>query len=175
MNKNKSFETERLLLLPTTLDDAEFLLKLMNTPKWLENIGDRNVKTIEDAEAYINKRILPQFESVSYGNYTIIRKADKQRIGLCGLYKREGLDHTDIGFALLTEFENNGYAFESSKRILQAAFEDFNLQTIVAITNKENKSSQKLLKKLGLAHSGVTTLPNETKEVLVYKIENKFL
>ncbi len=146
----KTFETERLILRPTDLEDAEFILALLNTPKWLQFIGDRNIHDVEDAIHYINSRVLYQYERLGYGNYTVIRKEDGVKIGSCGLYDREGLEGIDIGFAFFPEYEGKGYGFEAASRMLKAAVEDFSLKKIKAITNLENYASQKLLEKIGL-------------------------
>src|SRR5690606_16395207 len=105
MKKYKHYETERLILQPTSEDDAAFIYKLVNSPKWLANIGDRNVKSVAEAKTYIKDRITPQLEKLGYGNYTLIRKVDNIKIGSCGLYDREGLEGIDIGFALLPDYE----------------------------------------------------------------------
>lgn len=169
----KNFETERLILTPTSESDAEFILELLNTPKWLNYIGDRNVKTVEDARNYIIKRMIPQLERLGFSNYTVITKLDQKKIGTCGLYDREGLQGLDIGFAFLPEYENKGFAFEASNRMKEAAFADFGITTISAITALDNTSSQKLLEKLGLELIGKTKLPNEDEELLLYKIEKE--
>lgn len=171
MKKHKDFETERLLLIPTSEDDAEFILKLLNCPKWIQNIGDRNVKSIESAKKYILEKMTPQQERLGYSNYTLIRKIDSEKIGSCGLYDRDGLEGIDIGFAFLPEYENNGYAFEAANKLKNVALNEFGIKDISGITTKENLSSQKLLKKLGFELTGTTKLPNNDEELLVYKIE----
>jgi len=175
MNNFKVFETERLIIRPTTIEDARFILELMNTPKWLANIGDRNVKTEAAALTYINEKMKPQLERLGYSNYTISRKDDNIKIGTCGLYDREGLEGIDIGFSLLPEYEKQGYAFEASQKIRDAAFNDFGIESICAITTKENIPSQRLLEKLGLLLVGTKTLPNDDEELLLYKIEKQQL
>lgn len=166
----KTFETERLLLKPTSKDDAEFILRLFNTPKWLKYIGDRNVNTVEEARLYIKMRMIPQMEKLGFSNYTILRKSDEEKIGICGLYDRAGLDGLDIGFALLPEFESNGYAFEATSKLKQVAFDEFDITEIQAITSQDNISSQKLLEKLGLKLIGLVKLPNDTEELFLYTI-----
>lgn len=167
----KTFETERLLLQPTSVKDASMIYKLLNTPKWLQYIGDRNIKTVTEAKKYIEKRMLPQLHRLGYGNYTVIRKSDKQKIGSCGLYDREGVEGVDIGFAFLPQYEQKGYAFEAASCILHAAFYEFNIQTVQGYTTKQNYGSQKLLEKLGLLKKGTVTLPDDDEEILLYKIE----
>ena len=144
----KSFETKRLFIRPTDIEDSAFILKLLNTPKWLKYIGDRSIKTIKDASVYITNKMLPQLQELGFSNYTVIRKSDGIKIGTCGLYNRNGIDGIDIGFAFLPEYENKGFAYEASNRIIEAAFNDFKLKTLKAITLENNLSSQKLLKKI---------------------------
>lgn len=166
----KYFETERLWIRPTTIHDSEFILELMNTPKWIEFIGDRNLHTVKDAEQYIKNKMLPQLERLGFSNYTLIRKLDEVKVGCCGLYDREGVEGVDIGFAFLPAFENQGYGFESANRLIQAAKNDFALKAVSAITAKNNFASQKLIEKLNLKLVGTTILPNEMEEILLYRV-----
>ena len=174
MEDLKKYKTERLILQPTTVEDAAFFLKLLNTPKWLKNIGDRNVHTIEDAENYIRDRVYPMFLKNGYGNYTVIRKSDQMKIGSCGLYNRPGVEGVDIGFAFLPEFEHNGYGYESAHFLMNLGFREFNLSSISAITSKENTASQNLLKKLGLSFVKMIRLPNDKEELMLFnRSQNK--
>lgn len=168
MTKYKSFETERLILKPTSEKDAEFVYQILNTPKWIQYIGERNVKTIELAKEYIKNKMTPQLERLGYSNYTMIRKLDNVKIGSCGLYDRDGLKGIDIGFALLPEYENKGYAFEAADKLKNIAFNEFDISEISAITTKDNISSQKLLEKLGLKLIGTTKVPGDEEELLLY-------
>lgn len=167
----RTFETERLIIRPTTEADALLLVQLLNTPKWLQYIGDRNVNSIPSAKEYVKNRISPQNEKLGYSNYTLIVKGNGQKIGSCGLYDRAGLDGIDIGFALLPEFEQRGFAYEAASKLLHAAFNEFGLQSISAITKRDNVASQKLLEKLGLRLSGTVVLPNDENELLLYKLK----
>ncbi|MCX2740199.1 GNAT family N-acetyltransferase [Pontibacter anaerobius] len=170
MNTYKSFETERLILRPTSHEDAPFIFELLNTPQWLKYIGDRNVTSIKAAEEYIRSRMQPQFERLGYGNYTITRKSDGTKLGTCGLYDREGLNGVDIGYALLPQFAKQGYAFEAASKVLEAASDNFKLDQICAITSKENTASQKLLEKLGLKYIQLVRLPKDDEELLLYEL-----
>ena len=164
------YETERLFLVPTTEADAQFVLDLMNSPGWLQYIGDRNVKSIEDAIQYIRVRIRPQYERLGYSNYTMIRKSDHAKIGSCGLYDREGLEGIDIGFALLPQYMGNGYAHEAAQKVRALAIEEFGIREIKAITTKDNVPSQTLLEKLGLELQGTTQVPGDDEELLLYRL-----
>jgi len=166
------FETERLRLRATSAEDASFLLELLNSPKWIQNIGDRNVKSIEEAEMYIKERMTPQLERLGYSNYTVIRKLDGAKMGTCGLYDRDGLDGIDIGFAFLPEYEKQGYAHEASTKLMDFAVQEMKMPMIQGITLEENIASRKLLEKLGFSLKGTTRIPNDDEELLLYQFEN---
>lgn len=165
----KQFQTERLFLKPTSEEDAWFIFQLLNSPKWLKNIGDRNVNSEEEARQYIKTRMVPQLQKLGYSNYTVIRKEDNVKLGACGLYDREGLEGIDIGFAFLPEHENQGFALEAALEIKRAAVEEFGITKIKGITSKENIPSQKLLEKLGLKFKEVVKLPGEVEELYLYE------
>ncbi len=169
MQSFKTYETERLLLKPFDSGDAAFLVRLLNSPKWIRNIGQRNVHTIADAEKYIADRMTTQLERLGYGNNLVIRREDNQPMGACGLYERPGLEIVDIGFAFLEQYEGKGYGYEAASRLLEAGKEDFGLQKVCAITITENKASQKLLEKLGLVFIQMKELDGE--ELMYYEKE----
>lgn len=171
MKKTENIETERLILKTVSIDDAAFFLELYNSPRFIEFIGDRNIKTLKHAENYITEKFLPQIKRLGYGNYLIVRKSDGEKIGAVGIFEREGLDVSDIGFSFLPEYEGKGYGFESASKILEMAFKEFGLNKISAITTKENLSSQKLIEKLGLKYQKIVQLPNEDVELWYYEIE----
>lgn len=172
---HKSFESSRLIIQPTTEVDAELVYQLMNTPKFIQFVGDRGIHSSAEAKNYIQTKILPQLDSLGYSSYSLVTKKGGSKIGTCGLYNREGVDGIDIGFSLLPAYEGLGYAYEAASILLQAAFIDFDIKEIKAITAKDNTSSQRLLEKLGLTVAGTTRLPNETEEILLYAIDqNKY-
>jgi len=167
--KVKTFETERLFLRPTAVEDADFVLQILNTPKWLKYIGDRKVGTKEEAEKYIQERMTPQLERLGFSNYTVIRKSDQVKIGSCGLYDREGLEGVDIGFAFLPDYEGQGYATEAAMKIKEAGQEVFGIKKMSGITVEYNHSSRKLLEKLGFKFVKMIRLPNDDEELMLYE------
>lgn len=167
----KSFETERLVLKPFAVSDAAFLLTLLNSPKWLQFIGDRNVHTEEEAVDYIKVRMISQLERLGFGNNLVIRKEDNTPMGACGLYERPGLPMVDIGFAFLPEFEGKGYGYEAASCLMQAGKEVFNLKKVCAIATRENTVSQKLLGKLGLLFVKNILMEGDKEELMYYEKE----
>ena len=167
------FETERLYLKATNLDDDALILELLNSPKWLKYIGDRKVTSLDAAQSYIKERILPQQKRLGFGSFTILRKKDHQKIGTCGLFDRDGLEGIDIGYALLPEYEGKGYAFEAVSRLRDMAFTIFGLDDIHAITLDENAGSKGLLGKLGFKEQGTVTLPDDDAILLLYSLRKE--
>jgi [ribosomal protein S5]-alanine N-acetyltransferase len=165
------YETERLAIRPMSLDDAEFILELYNSPKFIKYIGDRNLHTVSDAEKYIKNRFLPQFEKLGFGNYLIITKSENKKIGGVGIFEREGLEVVDIGFSLLEEFEGKGYAYEAAQKVKSIGMNEFGLEKLSAITTKDNLSSQKLIERLGLKFKKYVTLPDDEEELMYYESE----
>lgn len=166
------YETERLILRPMLPEDAGFILDLYNRPKFIRFIGNRNLKTIADAEDYIKNRFLPQFEKLGYGNYVMITKEGDHKIGGVGIFEREGLDVVDIGFSLLDEFEGQGYAYEAAAKIKSVGMDEFGLTKISAITTKDNFSSQKLIEKLGLQFRKYVMIPDDPEELMYYETDS---
>lgn len=144
--------TERLTLTPVTLDDDAFVLELLNDPGWLKNIGDRGVRTIEEARTYITDRFGKSL-------WLVVRDAGGERLGMCGLVDRDGLDHPDIGYAYLERHSGKGYATEAARVVLRHAQEVLGLKTILAITAPENTPSQRVLEKIGLKFVKFIELP----------------
>ncbi|KXH83328.1 GNAT family N-acetyltransferase [Chryseobacterium kwangjuense] len=168
-NENSVYETERLILRPMTVDDRDFIFDLYNRPSFIRYIGDRNIKTVADAENYIKNRFMPQFEKLGFGNYLMVTKDKGEKIGGVGIFEREGLDVVDIGFSLLEEFEGKGYAYEAAQKVKSIGMDDFGLKKISAITSKDNFSSQKLIQKLGLEFKNYVTLPDDDEELMYFE------
>lgn len=166
MERYPEFETPRLWLRLTSYEDAAFILELLNSPKWLKYIGDRNVHDLASAKVYIQKRVQSQYERLGFAGYTLIRKSDQQKLGCCGLYDREGLEGIDLGFALLPQYEGQGYGGEAAARLKEAAFAEIGLPSLCAITTKDNLASQSLLKKLGFQLDRITRLPDDPTPLL---------
>lgn len=161
-------KTDRLLINKITLDDAPFILALMNDKDWITNIGDRGMTSIEDAEEYIRTKFIKTYEESSLGFYSLILKKSNEFIGIAGLVDREGIDSIDIGYGLLPDFRGKGFAFEASKAIYDYGHTALKLEKIVAIVNPDNPLSIKLLTKLGLTFEKMVRLPDEEKDIMLF-------
>lgn len=168
----RHFETDRLLLSPTHEHDAGLVLELFNTPGWLQYIGDRKVHTLQTAESYIERNMRPQHQRLGFGSFTLSLKVNQKKIGLAGLYDRAGVEGIDIGFALLPEYGGKGYAYEAASCLRDAAFLEFQLPAISAITQRDNLPSRQLLEKLGMTLKSTVVLPGDTQVLLLYYLEN---
>jgi ribosomal-protein-alanine N-acetyltransferase len=148
-------ETERLILRHFNADDAPFIVALLNEPSFLHYIGDKKVRTLDDARQYIATGPIPSYERHGHGLYQVELKDSRSPIGMCGLLKREELPEPDIGFAFLPAFWNKGFAFEAAAAVLTDARQRLQLDRILAIVNPDNTASIKLLEKLGLRFEGM--------------------
>lgn len=152
------FETERLLVSRFTLDDAPFVLELQSEPEWLRFIGDRGVRDLDSARAYIQRAPLDMYARLGFGLYKVALKADGTPVGMCGLLKRDSLPDVDIGFAFLARHRGLGYAREAAAGTLDHARTSHGLKRILAITSPDNASSIGLLEKLGFRYEKTVQL-----------------
>lgn len=164
-------ETERLLLRWLDADDSTFILELLNEPSWLRYIGDRDVKTLEDATRYIRNGPEQMYRRLGFGLYLVELKPTGEAIGICGLIKREALEDVDIGFAFLPDYWRQGYAFEAASAVMLYAKEVIDLARIVAIVSQDNHRSVKLLEKLGFRSEGTFRLQPNGEELDLYAFE----
>ncbi|HYE00876.1 MAG TPA: GNAT family N-acetyltransferase [Alphaproteobacteria bacterium] len=160
-------ETERLALRRLTAADAPFILELLNDPGWLRFIGDRGVRTLEDAARYIQDGPMRMVERLGFGLDLVTLKGDGTPIGLCGLIKRDGLDDVDIGFAFLPGFRGAGYAREAAAAAMAHGRAAHGIGRIVAIVDPENERSVRLLEALGLRRERTIRLPGGDKDLLL--------
>lgn len=168
----KIFETERLALRLQTTDDADFILELVNDPSWLQFIGDRGVRTVEEACEYIENGPDRMYEQFEFCLYLVERKEDKVPLGICGLVKRESLEDVDIGFAFLPKYWGKGYAYEAASATLAYGIDILGLNRIVAITSQDNEASAKLLEKVGLKFERLIQLSDDAEELRLFSFGN---
>jgi len=159
------YKTNRLELMRLCLNDAEFIFELLNSEGWLKFIGDRNIKSIEDAQNYIQKIMdNPKI------NYWVVGSGD-EKIGMISFIKRDYLDHHDLGFAFLPDHSNKGFAYEAAEKVLKELLQDPDHKIILGTTKKDNRSSIKLLEKLGFQY--IREIENEGTMLSLYSIESE--
>lgn len=163
-----TLSTTRTILREVTIEDAPFILALLNDPAWLKYIGDRGVKTLDDARRHIEKNYVPPYQKLGFGMYLVTRKVDHTPIGMCGLIKREHLDDVDIGFAFLSDFRGQGYAYEAAQVVMNHATVTLGMKRLVAIVVPYHADSIKLLKKLGFIFEKTIRLPNDPEELQLF-------
>jgi RimJ/RimL family protein N-acetyltransferase len=161
-------ETERLILRRFSLEDAAFVVELVNDPAWLANIGDRKVRTLEDARDYLRNGALAMYERVGYGMYVVTLKDSGESIGTCGLIQRKELPDADIGFAFLPRYRGRGFAFESASAVLEYGMKVIGLKRIVAIVTVTNRPSIRVLEKIGLTFERMIRFPGDAEEIPLY-------
>jgi RimJ/RimL family protein N-acetyltransferase len=164
----KILETKRLRLRQLTLEDAGFLLELMNEPDFIKYVADRGLRTTADAAEYLSKKILPSYARHGFGFYRVELKASLIAIGICGLVKRESLEAPDVGFSVLERFRGNGYAYEAAAAIMNYGRNVLGLTQIIGVTAPENRTSICLLGKLGMSFQRTICLPGYGSESLLF-------
>ncbi len=150
-NQIFTLETDRLTLRHLSVErDLQFILRLLNEPSFLRYIGDKGVRTLDDARQYLLTGPIASYEKHGFGLYLVQLKQSETSVGICGLIKRDMLPDVDIGFALLPEFWNNGYAAEAAAAVMSFATSSLGISRIVAITEPTNEASARVLQKVGL-------------------------
>jgi RimJ/RimL family protein N-acetyltransferase len=167
-NNKTVLETDRLRLRQFSVKDAPFILKLLNEPSFIQNIGDKGARTLDDARRYILTGPLASYEKFGFGLWLVELKDSTRPIGMCGLLKREILDDVDIGYAFLPEFWSHGYAIESASAVLSYSTRQFGLKRVVAVVNPENESSIRLLQKMGFEYETMIKLSAEEPEIKLF-------
>ena len=161
-------ETDRLLLRWLKVEDAEFILELLNDDAFIRFIGDKGVRTTEDARNYILNGPVASYQQFGFGLYATELKDAHIPIGICGILKRETLPQPDIGFAFLPAYWHQGYAFESAAAVMTYARAVLHLNRVLAITTPDNENSAKLLGKIGFKYERLIKLSADTNEVKLF-------
>jgi len=157
----KILETERLVLRQFSIDDAQFIFELLNEPSFIQNIGDRGIRTLDDARSYILRVPIASYEQNGFGLYLVVSKETGESIGMCGLIKRDTLEDVDIGYAYLPRFWSKGYAVEAALAVKEYARDVVGLKRLVAITDPENQASIRVLEKIGLRFEKMVRLSED--------------
>ena len=152
-------ETERLLIRPFTIEDAEAALDFCSNPKTIKNTGDIARTTVSEVEDVINNVWLPDYENYGYGRYAVFYKSNNKLIGFCGFKYLPELKITDLGYRFLPEYWGKGIASESSTKLLEFGFSTLNLKTVFGIVVPENSASSAVLRKLGFSLRELKTYP----------------
>ncbi|KJF87292.1 GNAT family N-acetyltransferase [Photobacterium phosphoreum] len=161
-------ETQRLIIRQLTLDDAEFIIQLLNEESFIRYIADKNVRTHADAVNYLMNGPLASYRDYGFGLNVVLLKETTTPIGICGLLKRAELDYPDLGYAFLTEFCQKGYATEAAFSVLNAGMKAHSLDTVLAVTLLDNESSNRLLQKIGFELKGTMALYGSQNNVYEY-------
>ena len=165
-----NLETQRLKLRRLNADDATFILTLLNEPSFIRYIGDKSVRDLDAARQYILNGPVASYDRHGFGLNLVETKESQTPIGICGLLKRDELPDPDIGFALLPDFWNKGFAFEAATAVLQDARERLSLERILAITSLDNEASINLLERLGFKFERVIQLTAGGEQVRLFTL-----
>ena len=171
MDAMRPIATSRLTIRPFTLDDAAFIVELVNDPDWLRFIGDKAVASEEDARCYLTNGPLAMYQRHGFGLCAVERTNDRSTIGMCGLVRRAGLEDVDIGYAFLPRGRGQGFAIEAAEAMLDHGLATIGLRRIVAITNPDNAASTRVLEAIGLRFERHWCLSEGAKQVALYAVD----
>ena len=157
--------TERLILRRLTTGDAEFIFELLNDPAFLRFIGDKGVRSLDDARQYILSGPVASYEQHGFGLWLVELKGANTAVGICGLLKREALADVDIGFAFLPRYRSSGYALESAAAVLEYSRNSLGLERVVAITDPDNVASLRVLEKIGMSFDRMIRLSEDGPDI----------
>lgn len=165
-------ETARLVLRHLVLDDedAAFIHALVNDPDFLHFIGERGVRTLDDARRYITEGPQASHTRHGFGLCAVVHRELQQPIGICGLLRRNTLPHPDLGFAFLAAHRGQGYGYEAAAAMLIHARDVLGLRSILAITAPDNEVSGRLLEKLGFRFERIVGLDASGGESRLYAL-----
>ena len=161
-------ETPRLRIRELTIGDVEFILGLVNEPSFLENIGDKGVRNLEDARQFILAGPWANHRERGYGQFLVELKDGGDPIGVCGLLYREALDVSDIGCAFLPQYWRRGYAFEAACAVMEYGHAILGIEKIVGLTSEENVASIKALEKLGMSFKKMVKMSDDDPGTVLY-------
>lgn len=164
-------ETERLELSRLTLDDAQLMLTVWNDPAFIRHVGDRGIRTVKAARDALRAGALKLYAEHGYGPYRISRKADGVSVGICGLFRRDGLPDTDIGFSTLPQYCGEGFGYEAACAVIEHARVDALLPRLTALVSPHNTASVRLIEKLGLIFEKMVRMPGEDSDVCLYAMQ----
>jgi len=167
----KILETERLTLRELTKSDAHFIHELLNEPSFIQNIGDRGVRTLSDAEKYLETGPIASYERNGFGLWCVSLKESNESLGMCGLIKRDTLDDVDIGYAFLPRFWSKGYAVEAALACRDYARDAAKLNRLVAIVDPANQGSIRVLEKIGMQYEKMIKLSTDDIDLKLFGME----
>jgi ribosomal-protein-alanine N-acetyltransferase len=167
----RTLETSRLILNKLTPNDAKFTLQILNDRDFIHYVADRGIRTEAGARDYLMDRVMASYREHGFGMAAVRRKDSGETIGMCGLVKRESLQHVDIGYAFLPEVRGKGYASEAALATVQMAREDFGLSRLLAIIHPDNKPSRALAEKIGMHFDTMIRLDPEEYKICLYFLD----
>ncbi len=166
----RTLNTERLILRLVSVEDAPFILELYNQPDFYRFVGDKQIRSLEEAERYIQDNMLRMQERTGVSLLVVETKVDNQPIGICGLVKRDTLTAFDIGYGYLPDAYGKGYAIEAARAVIRHARDGMQIGNLVAITNNDNHRSISLLGKLGFQYERIEQTYDNGRTLQLYSM-----
>lgn len=159
-------ESERLIIRDTSINDAVFYFELFNNPDWIKFISDKNLKSVDETAAYLEKMKSENSKLGGLGFFTVLLKETNKAIGVSTALQRDALEYIDIGYGFLPEARGKGYATEATKLIIEYVRNTFKQKKVYAFTKPNNENSQKLLKNLNFKYIGKKVIFDDDEDAV---------
>jgi RimJ/RimL family protein N-acetyltransferase len=153
-----------------TLQDTAFMLDVWNDPAFIRHVGDRGMRTTEQAETALRDGVLRLYDDYGYGPFCMVLRDSAMPVGICGLFRRDNLEHPDVGFAVLPEFRGEGLAGEAAVAVIEHARDALGLHVLMAIVAPDNDASVNLIEKLGFSFERGITMPGDDEQIRLYRM-----
>ena len=163
--------TKRLSLRKIDLNDADFMLELLNDKTFINSINNRNIRDIEQAKTYIQEKMLISYRLHKYGMYIVEITETQERIGVCGLVFRDQFEYPDIGYAYLQRYHGKGYAKEAAFALLEYIKGEKEFKKILAICQAQNLASISVIEAMGFNYEKIVRLDGEDKDLNYYSAD----
>jgi ribosomal-protein-alanine N-acetyltransferase len=147
------FETGNLLVRPFTVEDADSFFQINSNEQVMRYI--RPVKSRQNSNVFLTENILHYEAYPGAGRWAVVEKSSNSIIGMFSLlFLEQGTAKLHIGYALLPDYWNKGYATVLLKAGTARFLEGHPNEILYAITRKENIASEKVLLKCGFERAG---------------------
>jgi len=157
--KKSLITTKRLAIRHITSLDAAFIIKLYNEPGFIEHIGDKKIRSVNDAINTVVDWAKASYQQHGIGLLLVELRDCGTPLGMCGLIKRDDIEDFDLGYSLLEEHQRQGYVIEAAQAVLEHAKNVLNFSRVVGYTSPLNEVSIRVLAKLGFKAEGDFDFP----------------
>lgn len=148
----KVLETRRLILREIIIDDFHELYRMNSDPEIMKYVGDGSIRDHQQMINELEMLISHYTRKPGLGIWATILKDTNTFVGASGLVYYDNTPEIEVGYRMLKEHWNKGYATEASFGLLKYGFETLRLNKIVSSAHVENAASRRVMEKIGMTY-----------------------